>query len=864
MAILLQRKSMQEEGTAITSDLLTPESLKPFLTDCGYQSTLLVDDYQYETVHVPLAAFAHQPTDIRSACVAVVNAAGDPASTVMQYRNLGAPVLFVCYEGQIQWWRQGIENPQYLETLAASELPRFFQEHQRSLAPHSIYRAKTRGRFENGYQLDFVDFGLMPLVEREIGQRLSTLVERVIIDMRNDLKPQEMTTNLSRWLFQSVFWLLAAKILRDKYVPTFRSLDLVDIDEVFSRIATHYGTAPYQHIQGQQERQALSAAAHTFAQFSHLGHVTTESLAYVYENTLISKEMRSQLGIHSTPSYLVDYIVWRLAPWIDEIPLADRHIFEPACGHAAFLVAAMRLLKDLHPSAASGQYLRQRLHGIDVEDFALEIARLSLTLADIPNPDGWDVRQADMFVSEASERLANRAMVLLANPPFEKFRQSDKDRYARLSDTPTYVNKTAELLYRVLPHLRPGAVFGVVIPQGLLQSKNASTLRAFIAREFEIAEICLFPDKIFTFSDMESAILLGRRIPQPAKAMGRVRYQRVREPDAERFKQSYTATIERLVPQTHFIASANTSLYIPELEEVWEWCRHLPQLAQFAEIGKGLEYKGKGLPADAQTPSRFPFPGAVRGFARVTPDLQIDSQPPEYWMSIDPTVIRRPGTGTTTGVPQILLNYAPVSRSPWRLKAIVDREGHAVTSRFLTLRPRTKSYPLEFFWGLCNSPFANAYVYAHTGKRDVLVGMMRTMPVPHLAASAVQRVVEAVHAYFEAVAPSVSRGVTFAFDLHAACTLLQHVDAEILRLYDLPPRLERQLLDLFSGYERLGVPFDFRRYFPEDFAPCFPLYVYLSEEYQRSTAGALRKRYKPVTDPAILAALEHAVEAFKE
>jgi hypothetical protein len=214
-------------------------------------------------------------------------------------------------------------------------------------------------------------------------------------------------------------------------------------------------------------------------------------------------------------------------------------------------------------------------------------------------------------------------------------------------------------------------------------------------------------------------------------------------------------------------------------------------------------------------------------------------------------------------VPQILLNYAPVSRSPWRLKAIIDREGHAVTSRFLTLRPLTKSYPLEFFWGLCNSPLANAYVYTHTGKRDVLTGMMRAMPVPHLAVSMVQRVVEAVHAYFEAVVPS-GGGMPFACDPHAACILLQHADAEILRLYDLPPRLERQLLDLFSDYKRPGVPFDFRRYFPEDFEPHFPLHLYLSEEYQRSTAGALRKRYKPVTDPVILAALAHAVEAFKE
>lgn len=165
-----------------------------------------------------------------------------------------------------------------------------------------------------------------------------------------------------------------------------------------------------------------------------------------------------------------------------------------------------------------------------------------------------------------------------------------------------------------------------------------------------------------------------------------------------------------------------------ECSKVWEWCQHLPPLARFIEIGQGLEYKGKDLPADAHILSRFQFPGAVRGFARVTPELRIDSQPSETWMNVDPTVIRRPGTGTTTEVPQILLNYARVSHSPWKLKAILDRDGHAVTSRFLALRPLAKSWPLEFLWGLCNSPFANAYVYTHTEKRDVLTGMMRAMP----------------------------------------------------------------------------------------------------------------------------------------
>ena len=123
---------------------------------------------------------------------------------------------------------------------------------------------------------------------------------------------------------------------------------------------------------------------------------------------------------------------------------------------------------------------------------------------------------------------------------------------------------------------------------------------------------------------------------------------------------------------------------------------------------------------------------------------------------------------------------------------------------------------------------------------------------------------DAVHTYFEAVAPAAREGLTPTFDQKAVCRLLQQVDAELLRLYALPPRLERQLLDLFSGFKRRGVPFNFSRYFPEDFEPCFPLYVYLSEAYQRSTAAALRRRYKPVTEPVILIALEHAVEAFEE
>ena len=95
-----------------------------------------------------------------------------------------------------------------------------------------------------------------------------------------------------------------------------------------------------------------------------------------------------------------------------------------------------------------------------------------------------------------------------------------------------------------------------------------------------------------------------------------------------------------------------------------------------------------------------------------------------------------------------------------------------------------------------------------------------------------------------------------------ARSALLHLDAEVLRLYDLPPRLERELLDLFAGHQRAGVPFSFKRYYPEGYEPWFSLHEYLSPEYQSSTAGALLSRKPSAPPEELLEALRHAGEAF--
>lgn len=131
------------------------------------------------------------------------------------------------------------------------------------------------------------------------------------------------------------------------------------------------------------------------------------------------------------------------------------------------------------------------------------------------------------------------------------------------------------------------------------------------------------------------------------------------------------------------------------------------------------------------------------------------------------------------------------------------------------------------------------------------------MPVPRLRPGDLERLTAATRAYLDAAKQDEG---SIAQD--ALKALLLQVDAEVLRLYNLSPRLERRLLNLFSGYRRLGVAFEMEEYFPAHFTPWIPLHEYLSPEYKRTTAGELRKRFKPIDDPDILEALRLATEAF--
>lgn len=156
----------------------------------------------------------------------------------------------------------------------------------------------------------------------------------------------------------------------------------------------------------------------------------------------------------------------------------------------------------------------------------------------------------------------------------------------------------------------------------------------------------------------------------------------------------------------------------------------------------------------------------------------------------------------------------------------VSMDGRAVSSRFIAVRAKAAGWSALALWGLLNSPVANAFVFSHLGKRDNTVGEIRQMPIPK--PQDLQRLENSVKRYLLA-ASRQSDGS----DLKE---LLLDVDCEVLRLYDLPVGLERNLLDIFANWDRVGVPFSQLDYIPGAFKVEVSLSTYreLAKNWERT------------------------------
>ncbi|MBN2374763.1 MAG: N-6 DNA methylase [Sedimentisphaerales bacterium] len=841
---------------------LTPKEIFPYLRQCGYGSSLLCRDYVYSfagSVKPKIAAvgFAREHYESSNACIAVMDGGkieeNKIAENVQIHRGLGAPAILVCHKNKLLFWYFQDKKAVQKESIGFQKLDAFFAKHREDFEPDSILRAKKMGRMDKKYQLGFVDLGLMPLIEEEEGYYLSGLIERIIRQL------SDKRATLDKWHFQTAFWMIGAKILQDKGVQSFRRMDIENIDSLIEKIHRHYNAQSQLKIPQVEKKNVQKVAREIVKPVSSFSHMSINSLAYVYENTLVTKATRKAFGTHATPPWLVNFIVWQLADWIEEIPQDERFILEPTCGHAPFLTAGAKLLSFLYKGREENRhdYLKNHLMGIELDSFAAEIARLSLTLADLPNRDGWQIINHDIYSGDTLKQAARNSTILLCNPPFENAKKNERN-YSNILTK----NKAAEILAQTLPYMPANSVFGVILPQGFLHKKNLADLRKYILDNCEIRTICNLPENVFDQAGHLSTVLLGRK----KKSRKRINYITVPRNNLSNFIERYQATEETVAKETLYKAPCY-SFRIPELKQVWEYCKAYGRFSDVANIGKGLEYKGKGkgLPPNSITVSPEPFKGGIKGFCSYSKNIKITELPDEVYMNLSPEVIGRPRWGTARGTPQILLNYNRVSSGPWRLKAWLDSEGHPVTSNFLVIRPIEDTlWTLNSLWAMSNSPFANAFAYCNSLERNNTTGTMRSMPVPRATNHDIAKLNELTSDYFvlsEQQEQFMSGDEGDLKEKMKRC--LMKIDAEVMRLYDLPPRLERQLLDFFAGQQRKGVDFKFEEYFPENIGSYIPLWMFISDEFQNSTVENVSKWVEETRSPQVTKALDKAVKAFE-
>lgn len=831
------------------------DSVLSNVASLGYGRGLCVRGYEFtdwfsggaERVSVPAAAFARQPTDYDSACVAVFlqNGGGPP----LRYRSLGAPyAIEVQEDGMIPWsiGRDETAMRAPVGRIPADAMDRFFAAIEKKWSPSEVLRAKNIGRGTQSGELDFVDLGLVTALEGEISRKLDGLLTRAISAGQKAYRRATGQKPEAEELYRLVFRLLAGKVLHDREVGDFRQLDArTNARDLLKAVCAYYDE-PNNYLANRDAQQAVAAELWTNLSFQNL---SVDALALVYENTLVDDKLRQDNGIHSTPQRIARYVVEHLP--FETIAEADRRVVEPCSGHGVFLVAALKRMRDLlDPSwdaRRRHRYFAERLLGFERDPFAREVNKLCLTLADFPNPNGWILEPADVFTSRKLTAALSTARIVLCNPPFEEFSKADRQQYGPGVGT----LKPLEVLRRTLSHAHPSAALGFVMPRTLVDGSSYREVRSDLARRFRQLEIVALPDKVFRHADVETVLLLASG---PGSERVTVHFREVKKPQLRAFYNDGTVTRE---DTGHFKAeeAQKDGFNVPVLREIWEHLDGLPKIGSIAEIHRGVEWvspfdENKYVSAKERR-------GWREGLWKVEDGFESYSLPKSVWLNPDPNHQRGGAWDYCWEAPKVVANAATKSRGAWRLAAAFDENGLVCSQRYHCIWPRN-GWSVKALTALLNSPVVSAFIASREGKLDVRKKTLDACPIPRLSASDLVTLEGLVDAYIDSTNDSLENRMPLwgggSWEERSRRILLE-MDALILRGYNLPPWLERRLLDFFRGEQR-PVPFAFGDYFPADFTANVPLHSYISPRFRASTAERIAPHIPHFRDPALTAALD--------
>jgi type I restriction-modification system DNA methylase subunit len=276
---------------------------------------------------------------------------------------------------------------------------------------------------------------------------------------------------------------------------------------------------------------------------------------------------RKTQGIYYTPQFVVRYIVEQtLGRFLEERDYEQARqvkVLDMACGSGSFLIEAFDVLDrylmsirgqslassagDTHDFARRMEILAGNLYGVDLDAQAVEIARLNLLLkavnrrGELPMLD--NIRQGDSLISGTPEELEaafgadwrdkhpfnweeqfpgvmqrGGFDVIVGNPPYIRIQTLPKDDVSWYSDHYTVAGGSYDIyllfVERALELLRPGGLFGMILPNKFFQASYGERLRTLLSERKAVWQVVDFEDaQVFEDATTYTCLLFLRKEP---------------------------------------------------------------------------------------------------------------------------------------------------------------------------------------------------------------------------------------------------------------------------------------------------------------------------------------------------------------
>jgi len=585
--------------------------------------------------------------------------------------------------------------------------------------------------------------------------------------------------------------------------PDELSPSLVMDDKVLKPIlkSLYYPDSPY-------EFSVLPAdiLGQTYEQF--LGKVIRLTAGHraVVEN---KPEVKKAGGVYYTPTYIVDYIVQhtvgKLLEGKTSRQVAKLRICDPACGSGSFLLGAYQYLLDWHlkwyvennpekwakgrdpkiyqvlkgewrlTTAEKKRILLNNIYGVDIDQQAVEVTKLSLLLKVLENETQDTLgRQMSMFHERALPDLASNIKCgnSLIGPDFydqqdlglmdeeERYRINVFDWQAEFPDiftgktpgfdavigNPPYVVLGNDLFtdevtsylqqYRVaqyktdLFHLfiekgiglvKESGYFGYIIPNPWLTMQFTNRLRKYVLGT-TVEEIVIFDHRVFYGADVHTALLLLRnRTPKvDHKAI-------IKRPQTINTASKIEATPANLIAQKAWLSSDDARIETRLIGALGELISKItgafPRLGDVARASLGCQAYNSSKHTPEQIANRV-FHSESKLSDDYLPELA-GNDVSRYaikrtrgkWIKYGPWLHDYRTMDWLTG-PRILIREIPAS-APYRIQASYVEDTYCNYKTILNVNPSEQTkFSMKFLTGLLNSRLLS-FIYPYISNKMV-------------------------------------------------------------------------------------------------------------------------------------------------